>query len=268
MKMTFRRALRAELLRLRRSSLIPLHAALALGLGVAAGAYFAFAPWDSLLGTDAFFQMLGAGAPLLVGLSCGLSAEAEREAGEGANVLGMPSRRVVVAAKVAALWLLGLAAAVVAALAFYGVLAAAGRAVVSLTTCVAAAGGIAAGSLGLYAALLWVAFRFGRNAAIGVGALGVFLALASMGGLANGLVTGTLSGGFGAGLAAVIPFSWASRFGSLIVELAIVGGLPEAAALAKSLQIIAAFCAAFTLAAGALMFARVNRFENKRRIEE
>ena len=92
-RVTFRRALRSEAVRMRHSPLVVLHVALAVALGALAGAYFAFSAWDSLLGTDAFFQLLGAGAPLLAGISCGLAADAEQRAGEGANVLGVSSRR-------------------------------------------------------------------------------------------------------------------------------------------------------------------------------
>ena len=110
-RVTLRRALRSEAVRMRRSPLVVLHVALAVALGALAGAYFAFSAWDSLLGTDAFFQLLGAGAPLLAGISCGLAADAEQRAGEGANVLGVSSRRGALAAKLAALLALCLMAA-------------------------------------------------------------------------------------------------------------------------------------------------------------
>lgn len=267
----FARALRSEAVKLRRSPLAPLHLALALALGLAAGAYFGYAPWDSLLGADAFFQLLGAGAPLLTGLSCGLALDAEREAGECANLLGVPSRRIALAAKAAALWLLGLSAAVVAALAFFALVTAAGRATPPLATCLAAAGGVAAGSVGLYVAFVWIALRFGRNAAIGAGALGFLLAMGSMGGLANGLVTGTLSGSFGVELAALLPFAWPSRLASLTVELAVAGQLGAAGqegALAASLSQVAITCAALTAAFAAASLARANRYEDKRRAGE
>ena len=45
--------------------------------------------------------------------------------------------------------------------------------------------------------ILWcVALRFGHNASVGMGTLGFIAALTLMGGLANGLVTGTFSGAF------------------------------------------------------------------------
>lgn len=271
-RMTFGRAVRSEIVRVCRSPLAGMHLAIALALGAAAGGYFASAAWDSLLGADAFFQLLGAGAPLIVGLSCGLSVDAEREAGDCANLLGVPSRRLAFAAKGAVLLALGFAAALVAAVLFWGIVAAAGRDVPSLAACLAGACGIAAGSAALYALSLWVALRFGRNAAIGLGAIGFGVALASMGGLANGLVTGTLSGSFGANAATFIPFAWPSRFASLAIELAIAGplsaGAQVAAALVGALLRIGVVCAVSTVALSTLLLARVDCYEDKRRAGE
>ncbi|RDB63991.1 lantibiotic ABC transporter permease [Gordonibacter sp. 28C] len=268
-RMTFARALRSEAVRMRRSPLVPMHLALAIALGGCAGLYFSNAAWDSLLGADAFFQLLGAGAPLVVGISCGLAVDVERDAGDGANLLGVPSRRVALAAKGTVLLALGFAAALVATLLFFALLAAAGRDVPPLAACIAAAAGIAAGSALLYAVSLWIAMRFGRNASIGVGALGLVVALASMGGLANGLVTGSLSGAFGLEAAMFVPFAWPSRLASLAVEAAVavpLGFGPQAVeALAAALARIGAACAVGTTALVAVLLARANRFEDKRR---
>lgn len=270
-KMTFAGALRSEAVRLRRSPLVPLHLALAAALGALAGWYFSYAAWDSLLGADAFFQLLGAGAPLLVGVSCGLAVDAEREAGEHANLLGVPSRRTALVAKCAVLLALELAAAVLAAALFFGVLSAAGCDVPPFPSCLAGALGIALGSVLLYAAFVWIALRFGRNASIGVGALGLVVALASLGGLANGLVTGTLSGSFGIDAAVFIPFAWPSRIASLVIELAIAEPLglgAHVAALASALGRVVLACGVATVALTALLLARVDRFEDKRRVAE
>lgn len=264
-RMTLTRALASELVRLRRSPLMPLHLVLGLGLGLAAGLYFGLTPWDSLLGTDAFFQLLGAGAPLLVGISCGLSIEAEHEAGEAVNLLGVPSRRVAVAAKGAALLLVGSGAAALAAATFAGVMAACGRALPDAGALMTAALCVSAGSVGLYALGLAVALRWGRNAAIGLGAVGFLVALASLGGLANGLVTGTLSGGFAAQLTAWIPFTWPARLASLAVELSLAAGGPQAAELVQAAQVVAVTCAVMTAVGVAVGLAAVNRFEDRRR---
>ena len=162
-RVTFAHALRSEAVRLRRSPLVWLHAVLATVLGGLAGAYFAFSAWDSLMGTDAFFQLLGAGAPLLAGISCGLAADAEQRAGEAANLLGVSSRRSALAAKIVALLGLGLAAAAWAAVLFCAALALAGRPMPELPALALAVLGIALGSACSYAIFLIVALKWGAT---------------------------------------------------------------------------------------------------------
>ena len=256
-RVTFRRALRSEAVRMRRSPLVVLHVALAVALGALAGAYFAFSAWDSLLGTDAFFQLLGAGAPLLAGISCG--------------VLGVSSRRGALAAKLAALLALCLMAAAIAAALFCGALALAGRSLPDTAAVALATAGIALGSLCSYAILWCVALRFGRNASIGMGTLGFIAALTLMGGLANGLVTGTFSGAFSIGAAAFVPFAWPSRLASLPLELSIAAGMGAQAqveALAAAYATVTCACTAITAVVLAVALAAANRFENPRRSGE
>ena len=273
-RITLSSALRSEVVRLRRSPLIPLHLALALALGGAVGAYFAAAGWDPLLSCDAFFQLLGAGAPLLVGLSCGLAIDAEREAGEYTYLLGAPSRRRAFAAKGIVLLTMGALAAALAVAIFCGILAMRGKALPEFSALVRATLGIAAGSAPLYIALLAVALKWGRNASIGLGAIGLMAALASIGGLMNGLVTGTLSGAMPAGALAFVPFAWPCKLGSLLIELSIAnaGGVANAAAqvpaILGSLKTIAPACGIATVALTVAALALTDRFEDARCSED
>ena len=274
LRITLRSALRSELVRLRRSPLIPLHLVLALALGGAVGAYFGTTGWDSLLSCDAFFQLLGAGAPLLVGLSCGLAIDAEREAGEYANLLGVPSCRRALAAKGIVLLTMGALAAALAAAVFCVVMAACGKVLPTLGVLVQAVLGISAGSVSLYVLSLAVALAWGRNASIGLGAIGLMVALASIGGLMNGLVTGTLSGAMPAGALAFVPFAWPCKLASLCVELAVANsgvvanGAAQVPIITESLKTIALACGAVTAALVAAALALVNRFEDIRRSED
>lgn len=266
-------ALRSELIRLRRSPLVPLHLVLALGLGVLAGWYFAATRvWDSLLGTDAFVQLLGAGAPLLAGISCGLSVDAEREAGSCINLLGVPSRRLAIGARLVSLLLLGIVAATVATATFAMLLASAGRQLPPLRAMVQSVLGMGVGSLPLYLASLLAVLRWGRNASIGLGAIGAGVSVASLGGLANGLVTGTLSGLLGASVAAFVPFAWPARLASLEVELAIAHmGEGHAAALpglVSARSVVLGTCLVVTLAFVLLTLALSDRIELGRGDEE
>ncbi len=271
---SFSRALHSEWLRLRRSPLIALHAALACALGAAAGLYFATTPWNSLLGYDAFVQLVGAGAPLLAGLSCGLSLDAEREAGDGVNLLGHPSRRCALAAKGVVLLALGALACLCAIGLFAGVLAVGNRALPSFGAAGASFAGIVAGSAALYALFIAVALAWGRNASIGLGAIGLMCTLASLGGLGNGLVTGTLSAASSPPLLAAVPFVWPARFASLATEgfIARTGAVPGAADALAALSANGAFsiaaCLAASIAIVALLLACANRFEDARRSKE
>lgn len=266
-RMTLGRALASEAVRLRRSPLVPLHAALGVALGLACGAYFGATAWNPHLSTDAFFQLMGAGAPLLVGVSCGLSVDAERDAGAYAYLLGVASRRLALAARALALLVLGVLAAVLAGACFLGVMVAFGKPVMPGSSA-AAVLGVGVGSASLYVICLACALRFGRNASIALGALGLMVALASMGGLANGLVTGTLSGTFGLGFAAFVPLAWPARLASLAIELGIAGAaaVPGAAVmlpeLAQGATALLTTCVVVTAALAVAALALANRIED------
>lgn len=219
--MTFPRALRSEFIRMHTSPLVAAHLACALAAGLACGAYFAFAPWNPAQGADAYAQFLGALMPLMAGIVCGLAFDAEREAGGMANLTGVPSRPTAVAAKITMLFLMGAATLALAIGLFALILALAGRSALSPVAYVWCIAGLTLGSAPLYILSSWLALRFGRNAAIGVGAVGLLLAFFSIGGLAHGLMTGELTGAY-PGILGYIPLTWSARLGSLGVENGIV----------------------------------------------
>lgn len=261
---SFFRAVRSELLRLRRSFLVPLHVALSSVLGLAAGLYFAATPWDPLLGYDAFVQLLGAGAPLLAGIACGLALDAEREAGAYANLLGQPSRRRAFAAKGVTLLALGAFSCAIAIAAFSVAMAAADRALPAVSALALSWAGAVAGSVVSYALFLAAALAWGRNAAIGLGAFGFMCALASLGGLGNGLVTGTLSASLAPLWVMAVPFVWPARLASLTAETFIAQGAYAAPLLANA-QICSVICLIGTAAVVAVLLAASDRFETARR---
>lgn len=267
-RMTFARALRAELLRMGRSPLVPAHLACALAGGTACGAYFATAAWDPALGTDAYVQLLGALMPLMAGIACGLAVDDERRAGRLANLTAVPARRVAVLAQYAALLVMGVAALAVALGLFAGILAAAGRLTLGVVPLAWSLAGLALGSAPLYALMLALALRFGRNVAIGVGAAGLLLAFFSVGGLAHGLMTGELTGATGAGVLGWVPFSWAARLGSLGVEAGIAGlpGFDPAASarVADAARAVGIACGILTPAGVAALAVWFARFEDRR----
>ncbi len=264
-RMSLWRAAISECVRLRRSPLIALHLACGLIAGVACGAYFGVAPWDPRLGTDAFVQLIGALMPLMVAIVCGLDVDGEREASGLANLLAVPSRRIALAARVLALWLLGVIAVAVAIGSFAVVLGAFGRDGFSAGVYARSAVGMAAGSLVLYVASVLLALALGRNAAIGVGAAGLACALFAVGGLAHGLVTGELTAA-SAGALGYVPFAWAERLGSLLVELGMATGAGLRAVIWQ-LEVTSVFALAVTAIALIALLAWVGSFEEGRRGE-
>lgn len=263
-RMGFVRSLRSEFLRLRTSALVSLHAACALAGGLLCGAYFSVAAWDARFGADAYVQLLGALMPLMAGIVCGLAVDAEDEAGGMANLLAVPSRHLAVTAKAAALWLMGAAALAVAVATFAGVLAATGRAALDPATLACSVAGLAAGSAPLYLVSLALSFRFGRNAAIGMGAAGLLLAFFSLGGLAHGLMTGELTAASG-NILGLVPFSWAARLGSLAIESWLGAGTAAAGQVAEQVTLTSSLTALLTVTLAGGLLAWFGRFEPHRR---
>lgn len=269
---TFSTLLRSEMIRLHRSSIVMLHVALAAAIGLAAGTYFATTPWDPLLAYDAFVQLLGAGAALLAGISCGLSLDAEREAGEYANLLGHPLRCRAFGAKGVVLLGLGALAWPVRTVAVPRHTGDGRKPTPSASTVVLSFAALAAGSITLYAIALATALAWGRNAAIAIGALGFMIALASLGGLGNGLVTGTLSASLAPLALIAVPFTWPARLAALSVEVPLAAAMPHAQetldALFANAATSTALCAVGTIVSIVLWLIWVKRFEDRRRTKE
>ena len=167
--MTAGRVVASEIVRLHGSVLIAIHVVCGLAAGLVCGAYFAAAPHDPGLETDAFFQVLGAFMPLMAAIVVAINIETEREAGDMANLLGIPSRRLGLAAKVLVLWLLGLLTLALAALAYCLSVALAGGTGAPITAVALATLGMAGGSLCLYLFSIALALRLGRNTTIAIG---------------------------------------------------------------------------------------------------
>ena len=263
MRATLPRALRSQLLRLSRSPIAAVHAACGTAAGAACGAYFACAPWDPSLGADAYAQLLGAMMPLMAGIVCGLAVDEERAAGGLANLTGAPSRARAVLALYGALVLMGAATLALAFGLFAAILAAAGALAVGAEAIALSWAGCVLGSLPLYALALALSLRFGRNVAIGAGAAGLALAFLSVGGLAHGLMTGELTGAYGAGALGALPFCWAARLGSLGIEGAIAAsGTAEAVAVRAAGALTGTAAALASLACATALPIWFRHFEN------
>ena len=262
--MTLARTLRSELQRLARSPLLVAHIACGIAGGVACGSYFAVSRWDPAMGADAFAQFLGALMPLMSGIACGLAIDEERAAGHLANLTALPSRRIAIITKLAALLLMAALALGLAFSLFAAIIAGAGRLTLGQAPMILACTGVLAGSIPLYMLALALSLRFGRNAAIGVGAAGTLVAFFSVGGLAHGLMTGQLTGAMPS-ILAFVPWSWAARLGSLGIEgfIAAGRGAAQTVVVGSATLGTAAACAALSLVAAAILVVWFSRFEDR-----
>lgn len=265
------RSMLSEWLRIFRTGLISLHMVCGLLAGLACGAYFAVSVFDPRLAADAFFQLLGEAMPLMAAIVCGVSADKEREAGGYVNLFGVPSRRSAFAGKIVVLWLLGFGALALAGVVFAGVLTARGVNGLSFSAYILAVFGITFGSLPLYMIFVPMAVGLGRNVVVGLGAVGTLLASLAMGGVLNGLNTGTLSGlAASDGVWAWVPFTWQARMGALGIEQSIIRRSPDATVmlsdLKQSVWSTVAPCGVLTFLLGCLLFSTVNLFENRRTV--
>ena len=228
--MTVGRVVASEIVRLHGSVLIAIHVVCGLAAGLVCGAYFAAAPYDPGLETDAFFQVL-------------------------------------------VLWLLGLLALALAALAYCLPMALAGGSGAPISAVALATLGMAGGSLCLYLFSIALALRFGRNATIAIGVLGTGISISSLGGLFNGLYGRTLSGVESTpGISQWIPFTWPTRFGSLGIEQALALTMPGGEGLRASIGVTAVDnlvpCLVLTLTLGLALLLWIGRFEDRRKVSD
>ncbi len=265
MRVKFTGALASSLIRLAASPIAAVHLASALFAGITCGAYFSVAPacMDPSLALDAFAQLIGAMMPLMAGIVCGLAICDEQRAGRLANLTGAPSRMVAICAFYAALLLMAALAILLAYAVLAGILACTRQLPVHLGTLAASAFGIVIGSAPLYALLLAISLRFGRNPAISIGALGLLLAFFSVGGLAHGLATGTLTGA-SANLFGAVPFAWPARLGSLGIEAGIASawGPAVVAAVGEASLVTCGMALASSVASLIALALWFDRFEN------
>ena len=272
--MTVGRVVASEIVRLHGSVLIAIHVVCGLAAGLVCGAYFAAAPYDPGLETDAFFQVLGAFMPLMAAIVVAINIETEREAGDMANLLGIPSRRLGLAAKILVLWFLGLLALALAALAYCLPMALAGGAGAPISAVALATLGMAGGSLCLYLFSIALALRLGRNTTIAIGVLlGTGISISSLGGLFNGLYGRTLSGVESTpGISQWIPFTWPTRFGSLGIEQALALTMPGGEGLRASIGVTAVdnlvSCLVLTLTLGLALLLWIGRFEDRCKVSD
>ncbi len=230
---TLLRCVRAEILKLRGSRMIPLHLAIALGIPLVFVAYYVVSDaFDQGTKISVFLQVVACGMTFVAGLVAGLAIEDEWAATRLQAVLGVPSRTKAAAAKLLVYLGFALACLALALGAFAVGMGLIGQPVWTEPAPVAAAGLtplvsqfalIFLGSVPCYVLAFWVSLTFGRNAGFGLGILGLLVALLMLTGMGDGIWP-------------YVPWAWPGRLAVMLPDALQIagGGLPDSLATLES----------------------------------
>lgn len=192
-------AMRAEMKKWRHTPLLTAHAVIAVGVSVIFLLYYSYAPWSLSDKISGYYQMLGVGFPMLIGIFAARAGEQEQQAGHYQNVLMQPHRLRVFLAQLLTLQLLGLAAVLAASVLFgVGLQSVLGQWDAPYILYVRAALLLWCSVLPLYVWHMFLALRCGRGVSVGAG-------------IAEGLLSALLLTGIGTYLWYYVPCAWAAR---------------------------------------------------------
>lgn len=203
----FLRALAAEFCKMKHSGILLVHLLVPLGGALLFLLYYQVSPWDEADKISGYYEVAAAAYPIMIAVVVGMSVGWEEE-NHFQRLLAGESRIFIFGAKFLSMFLLGLAAAAVAAGAFQaGFFLLSGgnmddlltgmRTGAEMSACIAAV------NVSLYLIHLFLNLRFGRTASILTGFTGSVL----------GMLTLT---GLGEGLWQFIPYSMAGRMAGYV----------------------------------------------------
>lgn len=190
---------RADFLKMRGLSLGVAHLVIPLLMNGIFLAYYSYSGWDVNTKICAFFQAMGCGYPILIGIFTATVAEQEQNAGNCQNMLALKHRTAAFMSKFLFLIFMGAFSVGLTTLIFsLGFEKLLGNTVFDMTTYVIIALVVWCSSIPLYVWHLFLAFRLGRGASIGFG-------------ITEGLITTLFLTGMGDFIWKYVPGSWTGR---------------------------------------------------------
>ncbi len=187
---TFVDTLRADFIKIRRSSIVLAHILIPIITSGIFMLYYSFSPWDENSKLIVFYQALGTGLPLLIGVFTAGMMEQEQNAGNYHNMLTIPQKLTAFLSKLVILLLLGIFALLFTSLIF----GMRGR----MGLCIRASLVLWLSSLPIYIWQMILAFRFGKGVSIA-------------GGIISGLVSALFITGMGEYIWKYVFISWTGR---------------------------------------------------------
>lgn len=221
-----RRNLHADLLKMKGLPITLLHILIPVITCGLFFAYYSFSGWSENTKIIAFYQAVGAGFPVLIGVFTASIMEQEQNAGECQNMLTLRRKTAAFLSKVLLLLIFSLFSFLLTAVIFgFGFHKILGCSTVSIVTYMMAAFIMWCGSIPLYIWQMLLAFQFGKGVSIGVGII-------------SGLVSALMLTNLGMFVWKYIPFSWTGRMPYTYLQIA----LGEAGAVNEMKAVIPIFC--------------------------
>ena len=186
------RFLNADLQKMKGTSVILAHLLIPLITSVVFLMYYSFSLWDDNMKIIAFYQAIGAGLPVLVGIFAASVMEQEQNAGSYQNMLSLPKKGIAFLSKLMVLLALCLCSVLLTAAIFgigFGMISASGTWSDSnmeiVKICVVTALLLWGSSVPLYLWQMILAFQFGKGVSIGVGILSGLISALMLTGLGD-----------------------------------------------------------------------------------
>lgn len=228
----FSRCLRADFYKMKRSSVTIAHIVIPIVVSAVFLAYYAASGWNETDKISAFYEALGFGFPVLVGIFVASTMEQEQNAGSFQNLLTIRSKKAALFSKVVTLLLLSLFALLFTAVLFgLGFIMIHGQGTASMGVFLMAAFVMWLSAIPLYLIFEIFAFVFGKAFVIGAG-------------LISGLISALFLTDIGMYAWKVVPLSWTARMPEtfLVYELSDSGALSEIRSQAPIYMVVTIVC--------------------------
>lgn len=186
------RSLNADLRKMKGTSVILAHLLIPIITSVIFLIYYFFSPWNENMKVIAFYQAIGAGLPVLIGIFTASVMEQEQNAGNFQNMLSLSKKGVAFISKLMLLLMLCLGSVLLTTLIFgtgFEMISASGSWSNSnmeiVKICVVAALLLWGSSVPLYLWQLILAFQFGKGVSIGAGIISGLISALMLTGLGD-----------------------------------------------------------------------------------
>lgn len=188
--------------------------------------YYSFSPWDAGTKMIAFYQAIGSGFPVLIGIFTASMMEQEQNAGSFQNLLSLPQKPVAFLSKLLLLLTLSLFSVILTAVIFgffFGRISGGNTGWMGIGMMAALI--MWSSSIPLYVWQMILAFQFGKGASVGAGIL-------------SGLISALMLTGLGDYVWNYIFVTWTGRIPYTYLKLA----SGEAGAMNELVAVVPGYC--------------------------